>query len=351
MKILFRADASIYIGSGHIMRCLTLADELKAKGCEIIFICRELSGNLISLIEKKNYSVCKLEVADESKAFNWENDADETINWIEKKSIETDLIVIDHYQLDSRWESQLRSYTKKIMVIDDLANRHHDCDFLLDQNYYQNMETRYGGLVSFEATKFLGPTFALLREQFYRERESLSERNGEVNNILIFMGGGDSFNTTTMAIKAVQQVEQDIKVNVVIGGANPYYEEVDALCATLPNVNLHIQVENMAELMVQADLAIGAGGATTWERCYLGLPSITLVFAENQVKTTMDLASLGVINFLGWAHECTVHDIATSIQTAIDSPSKMKEMSSKSMRLMGDGIRKNSSLVLDILSL
>lgn len=334
------------------MRCLTLADELRDKGHDITFVCRELPGNLISLIKEKAYVVCQLNWQDESNDFNWSKDVSETINVIETKKVDIDLLVVDHYQLDSRWESEIRDYTKKIMVIDDLADRKHNCDFLLDQNYYTNLAIRYDGLVPTETTKLLGPQFSLLRPQFYQARKLLNERSGEINNILIFMGGGDSFNLTTVAIRAVQLIEKKINLRVVIGATNPHYSEIEALCATLQNTALYIQVENMAELMVWADLAIGAGGATTWERCYLGLPSITLVFAENQLETTIDLTAIGVTIFLGWAHECNVTDIASAIHNAIDSPVKMKEMGCKAMDLMMKDMDVSSGFVgvLDALS-
>ena len=350
MRVVFRADASIEIGSGHIVRCLTLADELSANGCEIVFICRDLPGNLFPLLENKGYSIAKLPEKMGGDIYDWQLDASETIHSVELAKLDIDLLVVDHYELDKRWDTLLRSKTKKIMVIDDLADRAHDCDFLLDQNYYTNLENRYDGLVSVETNKYLGPKFALLRNQFYTARESLRERNGEISNILIFMGGADSFNITAIALQAVKLIKHTITIDVVIGGSNPHREEVKSLCASMPNVELHIQVDNMAELMVQADLAIGAGGASTWERCYLGLPSITLVFADNQLQTTRDLASIEVINFLGWANECDATDIAVAIQTAIDSPKKMKEMSYNSMNLMSDRHSSTSSLVLDLMS-
>jgi len=322
------------MGSGHVMRCLTLADELRNKGHDITFICRELPGNLISLIKDKGYVACQLNWQGDGNDFDWSKDVSETINVIETKNVAIDLLVVDHYQLDSRWESEIRHYTKKILVIDDLADRKHNCDFLLDQNYYANLAIRYDGLLSTKTIKLLGPQFSLLRPQFYQARKVLSERSGEINNILIFMGGGDSFNLTAVAIRAIQLIEKKINLRVVIGATNPHYAEIEALCATLKNTKLYIQVESMAELMVWADLAIGAGGATTWERCYLGLPSITLVFAENQLETTVDLAAIGVTSFLGWAHECSDTYIASAVQKTIDSPMKMKEMGCKAMDLM-----------------
>jgi UDP-2,4-diacetamido-2,4,6-trideoxy-beta-L-altropyranose hydrolase len=351
MNIVFRVDASIHIGSGHIMRCLTLAEELKEKGCHITFVCRELPGNLISIIKNKGHFVCQLDWQDDSTHFNWYTDVLETINAIDNSRLNVDLLIVDHYQIDSRWEANIRDYSKKIMVIDDLADRKHDCDILLDQNYYKNFLDRYDAIVPTETIKLLGPQFALLRKQFHQVPESLKGRSGEINNILIFMGGSDLYNLTSLAIRALQLIRKKINIDVIIGSSNPHYSEVQELCDSLQNTKLHVQIDNMADLMVQADLAIGAGGSTTWERCYLGLPSITLVFADNQLETTSDLAEIGVINFLGWADNCNVKNITDSVQDAIDNPLKMREMGRRALDLMGNTTPVSvSATVLDILS-
>ena len=245
-----------------------------------------------------------------------------------------DWLVMDHYDLDAQWSSQLRSSTRRIMVIDDLANRRHDCDVLLDQNYYRNMEHRYDTLVPSACRMLLGPRFALLRKQFRDARATLRARDGQVRRMLIFMGGSDSVNATSKAVRAVRAIGEPVGLDVVIGGTNPHCAQVQALCASLPDARLHVQVENMAALMAGADLAIGAGGAATWERCSLGLPALTLVFAQNQLQTTLDLADLGVIRYLGWVHECTEDDMAQAIRAAMQAPQALREMSARAMALM-----------------
>ncbi len=181
MKIVFRVDASLQIGSGHIMRCLTLADELVRRGADIIFVCRERLGNLINLIEAKRYQVIRLPQAQveyiattddlyhaEWLGVSWEQDASDTIAVLGDEKPEW--LVIDHYAIDRRWEQKLRPHVGKIMVIDDLADRPHDCDLILDQNLYQEMDKRYVNNVPESCQKLFGPKFALLRPEFAAAR-------------------------------------------------------------------------------------------------------------------------------------------------------------------------------------
>ncbi|MBL0225443.1 MAG: UDP-2,4-diacetamido-2,4,6-trideoxy-beta-L-altropyranose hydrolase [Geobacteraceae bacterium] len=183
MMVCIRTDASDVIGSGHVMRCLTLADELRQRGADVIFICRILLGNLIGLIEDKGYSVVRLQqpeteyiAAAEDVAHaawlgvSWEQDAVDTIDAFGEKHPK--LLIIDNYALDSRWETKLRPYVEKIMVIDDLADRSHDCDLLLDQNLYQSIETRYDKLISESCKRLLGPKYALFRPEFVTARKN-----------------------------------------------------------------------------------------------------------------------------------------------------------------------------------
>jgi UDP-2,4-diacetamido-2,4,6-trideoxy-beta-L-altropyranose hydrolase len=344
MQVVFRADASIQIGTGHVMRCLTLAGALHEKGAAITFVCREHPGHLFELIESAGYRLVRLPAPPllssggnlaqaDLPGVSQEEDAREVIVALEKLA-GCDWLIVDNYGLDIRWESGMRPRVKKIMVIDDLANRSHDCDVLLDQNYYRDRETRYDGLAPSTCNKLLGPEFALLRKQFYEARRSLRERDGNIRRILIFMGGSDMVNATTTAIKAARSIKQKIGIDVVIGGTNPHRETIGSLCAAIPDAKVYVQVDNMAGLIAQADLGIGAGGAATWERCFLGLPTLTLVFAQNQLQTTIDLASIGATVFLGWFDKLTIDDIAIAIQAAVDSPVAMQEMSSKAMRVM-----------------
>jgi len=269
-----------------------------------------------------------------------------TIDWLDDAaqtkaaltdSARTDWLIVDHYGLDRSWESAMRPFVRRIMVIDDLADRPHDCDVLLDQNYYKNLEHRYEGLVPEHCLKLLGPTYALLRPEFFEARRHLRQRDGLVRRILVFLGGGDSQNVTSKVIEAIALTSHpEIVLDVVIGSTNPHHEQIAALCSLRRNARLHIQVENMAALMALADLSIGAGGATTWERCLLGLPTLTVVFAANQEQTTIDLADTGAIRYIGWADNVSISELAEAIDDAISHPEENVEMGHRAMQVMRD---------------
>ncbi|MBD2002376.1 MULTISPECIES: UDP-2,4-diacetamido-2,4,6-trideoxy-beta-L-altropyranose hydrolase [Cyanophyceae] len=339
MEAIVRADASIKIGTGHIMRCLALAEALPKTECKVTFICRNLPETLRELIEKKGFLVHYLPETgyryETISQTDWEIDVKQTIDCISKKHQQIDWLIVDNYELDYRWELQLRPYVEKIMAIDDLANRQHDCDLLLDQNFYKNLQTRYDNLVPAGCEKLLGPKYALLRPEFKQVRQHLRSRDGTVKRILVSFGGSDATNETTKALLAIASLNRpDIAVDVVVGASNPYREPVRQMCAKIPNANFYCQVTNMAELMAIADLAIAAGGTTTWERCFLGLPSITIAIAQNQLETTAAVASAGATWHLGWCSDVSVQDLTKIIQQALLNPSLLKEMSRRAIKLM-----------------
>jgi UDP-2,4-diacetamido-2,4,6-trideoxy-beta-L-altropyranose hydrolase len=334
MNIIIRTDASINIGTGHVMRCLSLADELRQKGTDIHFICCEEPGNLISYIEDRGYKVYQL-----PGEIDIETDRKQTKEILSKYETKPDWLIIDHYGSDFSWEYPLRKYAKKLMVIDDLANREHDCDLLLDQNYSNN-EDRYNDLVRGNCIQLLGPEYAILRPQFQKARGNLRKRNGGVNRILVFMGGADPPNVTSKVLRAIHMLDRpDIAIDVVIGDLNQYHDEIKILTSKIPNTICHHNVENMANLMLSADLCIGAGGTTTWERCCVGLPTITIILAENQKGISESLDREGALINLGWYYNATENNIKEEIEGLIDNPLKMVSMSDKSRRLVdGEGV-------------
>ncbi|WP_432748548.1 UDP-2,4-diacetamido-2,4,6-trideoxy-beta-L-altropyranose hydrolase [Pectinatus frisingensis] len=319
MTIVFRVDSSTQIGSGHLMRCLTLAGQLqKKKNAEIIFICRNLEGNLSNLVKTHGYKLILLPAVDifVSKLDGYakwltvpqDYDAYETVQQLKDLS-PVDYIVVDSYAIDKKWEIQIRSYVNKIMVIDDLANRKHDCDILLDQNFYLDKDIRYIGMVPQKCKMLLGPRYALLRDEFYQVKNRMRIRDGSIKNILIFFGGSDLTNETMKALRAVALLKNNcITVNVITGKNNSHNDEIEKYCAQYDNIHYYCQVDNMAEFMNKADLAIGAGGTTTWERCFLGLPAIVIAVAENQVKICEDCAREGFIIYLGYYIEVNYVD-------------------------------------------
>jgi UDP-2,4-diacetamido-2,4,6-trideoxy-beta-L-altropyranose hydrolase len=236
MNIAFRIDATHQIGTGHFMRCLTLADELNKQGAQLRFVSRNLLGHLRAMLEAKGIELVLLTNTASSAQIDdlahsaWlgvsqAHDAQETVQALSDQV--WDWLIVDHYALDARWERAVRETATQLMVIDDLADRQHDCDMLLDQNFYTDMHTRYLGKVPAHCQLLLGPRYALLREEFRTLHEQIKPRTGEVKRLLVFFGGIDADNYTGLAIKAL--ADMDIKgmhVDVVIGVQHPYREEI-----------------------------------------------------------------------------------------------------------------------------
>jgi UDP-2,4-diacetamido-2,4,6-trideoxy-beta-L-altropyranose hydrolase len=308
MRIAFRVDASSNIGYGHFMRCLTLADSLKPECLQIIFLCRHLPLHLQKMLGDKGYDFSLLtntsvdENLDDLQYSHWlgvsqRQDAVDSVNAMKNRI--WDWVVIDHYGIDYRWENVIRKKARMILVIDDLADRHHECDALIDQNLYDNMNDRYNSLVPSACRLFLGPKFAFLRPEFHDLRKHIKVRRGKVKNILVYFGGVDNDNNTLSAIKALMNVGYDklthdnLEIVVVIGAQHPALAEIKLICME-QNFSCHIQTNRMAELMSSADLAIGAGGISTFERLYLRLPAILKATELNQLSTLTYMSSVGL---------------------------------------------------------
>mgnify|MGYP000998975562 CR=1 FL=1 len=320
--VAIRVDSSEQIGSGHLMRCLTLAERLRKDGADVHFISRDLAGSLHRLVEEHGFPLHLLPQHEEDPNLTgyaaWltvsqEVDAEETGEILSRMQ-PVNRLIVDSYALDAVWEQRLRPLVREIFVIDDLANRPHDCDVLLDQNYYREMRHRYDGLVPPACMLLLGPSHTLLRGEFYAAREKIGVRDGVLRRILVFYGGSDVTRETEKAIRALVQLQlSSVAVDVVVGGSNPRRASIETLCAAYDFLHYHCQVSNMAELMANADLCLGAGGTTTWERCFLGLPAIVTAVAENQIQICEDCAEVGYICYLGRWDEVTEADIVKSV--------------------------------------
>ncbi|RAU16829.1 UDP-2,4-diacetamido-2,4,6-trideoxy-beta-L-altropyranose hydrolase [Nitrincola tibetensis] len=314
MKIVFRVDASTQIGTGHVMRCLTLADALSEAGAGCYFIYREHEGHLGALIEQRGHQALALPLQackpDETPADSlahaaWlgasqQEDARECALLLQ--TLQPDWLIVDHYALDRVWESQLRPYCRQLMVIDDLADRQHDCDLLLDQTYGRDTQD-YIDWVPSHCELLCGSMYALLRPEFTHWREySLARRkDARLQNILINLGGVDKGNVTGQVLDALHScsLPSDCAITVVMGATAPWINEVKKHAKTMPwPTQVKVGVSNMAELMANSDLAIGAAGSTSWERCCLGLPTLMLVLAENQEMIANRLSSQGACTFL-----------------------------------------------------
>ena len=315
MKVLFRTDASVHIGSGHVMRCLTLAQALSSQGMQCHFICRDLTGNLHQLIREQGFHLITL-------AANIRDEADDARQTLTAVQNDYHLLIVDHYQLGTAFCAALRQRCKFIMVIDDLANRQHDCDLLLDQNLLPNLTPRYQRLVPQHCHLLLGPQYALLRQEFYQVTAQT-----EPQHILIGFGGSDEQNLTGLAIKALEQLKlEHLTADIVIGANNPWRASLEQQIARLPNAQLHVQCNYMATLMFRARLMLGAGGASHWERCICGLPGLIVTVAENQQATTAYLDELGACVWLGRAAEMSAEFFAEQLCYYLSQPALLDEI-------------------------
>jgi UDP-2,4-diacetamido-2,4,6-trideoxy-beta-L-altropyranose hydrolase len=320
VKVAIRADASVAIGTGHVMRCLTLADALRDRGAVVRFLCRRETGDLGKLITGKGYEVSWLPPDGGS-----ETDAQASIEALEGDK-PWDWLVVDHYGLDAEWERCLRRAANKIMVIDDLADRSHDCDLLLDQNLHES--GCYAGLVPESCQILMGPKYALLRPQFATARQNLQKRDGRVSRLLLFFGGADAGGETLNALSAIQMLGRaDLNVDVVIGETNPHRESIESACRSIPNTTLYCQVDDMATCMATADLFVGAGGTSSWERCCLGLPAVVVATATNQIEQCEALDHVGTQIYLGVASEVSTEHLMLTLDTLLNGPARVKIMS------------------------
>ncbi|RKT45232.1 UDP-2,4-diacetamido-2,4,6-trideoxy-beta-L-altropyranose hydrolase [Thiocapsa rosea] len=300
MIVAFRTDASLDIGTGHVMRCLTLADALRERGAACRFICRAHPGNLIDLVRDRGHTVVDLPAASYDLppasvtasapaharwlGTDWATDARQTANALADAPF--DWIIVDHYALDARWEHLLRPACQRLMVIDDLADRPHDCDLLLDQNLGRNAGD-YASQVPRDCTLLIGPRYALLRPEFAALRaQSLARREKpQFKRLLITMGGVDKDNATGQVLDALKDcaLPAGCEITVVMGPHAPWLEKIKAQGHGMPwSTTVLTNVADMARLMTESDLVIGAAGSSSWERCCLALPSMILVLADNQ---------------------------------------------------------------------
>ena len=291
---IFRLDSSKTLGSGHVQRCLTLANLLRERGAESLFICKTLEGNFCYLIEKENYPIHYI-----SPTLNEIEDAFCVLKIIlEHPQAKT--IIIDHYFLGLDFEKEIRQAEIKIAVIDDLMDRQHDCDILLDQNYRQRYDSCYAGLVPAQCRKFLGPTYALLRPQFYEQQKYAPDTKTHLKNIFVFFGGSDPTGET---LKFLQNVKCHSQFNfhVLLSKGNIHLEEI--LKIKNQNCFLYIEPENIAQLMGQCDFYIGSGGTITWERMCMKLSGAVVTIADNQIPGAVALHNDHLHLYLGTKEE------------------------------------------------
>ena len=355
MKVVFRADASTRMGTGHVTRCATLAAALQARGAQTSMICREHEGNLIAALREAT-PVSVLTAPNRSHAEAGDDyaewlgltesaDADEAVAALHGDK--PDWLVVDNYALGTAWEQRLRPHAARLMVIDDLADRAHDCDALLDQNFSAEGERRHQGLVPRHCRLMVGPRFALLAPVYASHHRSQRPRDGQVRRVLVYFGGADPSNLSGQALTALSAPEfSDLDVDLVIGTNHPQREALGRQADARPRTSTYGTRPDLADLMEQADLAVGAGGGTTWERMCLGLPSLVVSLAENQRSICESLAAAGLIAYLGNARSIGAAQIREGLRSLVADPERLVALSSRGRQLV-DGL--GASRVADVM--
>ncbi len=330
------------------MRCLTLAELLQGRGADARFVCRAHGGNLNELLHERKFPVSALPSprsatisAIDGDYATWlgvaqGEDAEQTIAVLEDSR--PDWLIVDHYGLDAVWERLMRPHAHRLMVISDLANRPHDCDVLLNQNYYNEVLEQYAGLVPDGCRLMLGPRYALLRPEFEQRRRTKEKRDGRVRRVFVFFGGTDQGDVTGLALDALCDPEfAALEVDVVVGANNARRQTLEKKISTRQRTRLYGRMPRLAELMAEADLAIGAGGGTTWERMCVGVPSVVVSIAENQEPACKALSESGLIRYLGPDSHVGTRVIRDELRKCLAEPASLAEISARG-QLMVDGL-------------
>lgn len=332
MRVLMRADASPRIGFGHVMRCLTLARQLREAGCVVVFACRAEPGNALEIITRQGFQVYSMQVAadtrdDIEQSLSWRDDiqalwqalpAEERFAWC----------VVDHYGLAADWQRAVRERVQRVMVIDDLANRPHDADVLLDQGLTRSAAD-YAPLVPAACRLLIGARFSLLREGFQGAPIAIAE---QVQRVVVSFGGVDAGRESFKAIEALQAFA-GLTVEVIAGAANPAFDELAERLAEQPNWHLHRHVDDVENLLRSADLCIGAGGVSSWERAALGLPSLCIALAANQCAGSQAFAEAGAHLYLGEAAQVSVEYLRSSISLLLNNDGLRRSLAARSVAL------------------
>jgi len=318
----FRADASPVIGGGHVMRCLALADRLRREGWGTAFACSPETPQTLPFLASSGHPVVEADDGAEGLARCWPGGT----HWL----------VVDNYRLDAAFEARCRPWAKRILVIDDLADRRHDCDILLDPNLVRTVSD-YRQLTPVACRVVVGPAYAPLRPQFaqWRERRLMQAKEPD-KRILVSMGLSDSAAAVRRVLEGIEAAGIDALVALVAGAGDVETVRVNAAESRL-DVAVHAGVDDMASLMAAHDLAVGAAGVSAWERCVLGLPTLIVVTAENQRAVARALTDAGAAMALGDAESITAANVGKALTETITRPERLLEMSRRAMAVC-DGL-------------
>jgi|694.fasta_scaffold76081_4 UDP-2,4-diacetamido-2,4,6-trideoxy-beta-L-altropyranose hydrolase len=316
--ILFRCDSSHRIGTGHVIRCIHLAKMLRESGKEVHFLCRTDEGNINERIVNEGFQLHPLDSAAP-------NQSDLALI----SELKPQWLIIDSYEIQKSWEEKVPSGIK-IFVIDDLMNREHHCQVLLDQNFRKNSR-KYQQLVSADTKLLLGPQYCLLSSDL--ERSTALSLSKPPYKVLVFFGGTDSTGESLKFLEALKKSQTKLKFTLVVLSSHKNLEAVQN--SSLPSqVTLKVDPSDWFDLLRQHDLYLGSGGTVTWERMYLGLPGAVISVASNQDEPSRDLSEAGYQVYFGPASQINYREVLISVEKLFDKPTELTEMSRRGLSLV-----------------
>ena len=347
MNILIRADASSYIGTGHVMRCLALAQGLQAQGGRAIFVLSNKSPALEARLLSEQMLILHLSVEVGS-----DEDAHQTVDFAYQFAAKW--VVVDGYHFGAEYQKTIKNFGNSLLFFDDYG--HANCyyaDLVLNQNISADQDLYINR--ELYTKLLLGTDYTLLRKEFCQWLQWHRTINLVASKILLTLGGSDPDNVTLKVIQSLLLVSNDLEVIVVVGGSNPHYKKLESVIESNTQsylaISLQQNVNNMPELMAWADIAIAAGGSTNWELAFMGLPSIVITIADNQQAIAAELDRQGVIINLGWHQDVTIEQIGLVLRELIGDRHKRENMSQKGRKLVdGNGASRVASQMLNMLA-
>lgn len=335
MFVVVRADASIHLGTGHVARSVALGLALRRVGARTLFLCASGPGNQLGWVRDQGFDAVELDTKLPDGPEPWrvdaEADAESTCDALNRLGQKPDWIVVDHYGLDALWERRVCQRGTRLLAIDDLGNRTHASDSLVDPNL-QPDAARYDGVLDPRCRRMIGPRYALLRPEF---RRGATRPPSRPRRVLACMGGTDPHDALGTVLDAWALLPQARpRLDIVVGAGSPNVLSLCQRCALLPDVELHVQTSKMARLMAQADLMVGSAGGVSWERCCAGLPSVMATTADNQRANLAALARARTGIAIGEWQRVGPVPLAKLLQELIERPSLLARMSARAVALV-----------------
>lgn len=348
MNILFRVDASNIIGTGHVYRCLNLA-QLYKKNNNIYFISKNHNFNLNENIKEK-FTCYTIDLKNPDKVNlnidswlgeDYKNDVNKTISVIINNNLKIDWLIIDHYAIDEKWEKIIKKYVKNICVIDDFTNRKHDCNILINQQINNDDIIKYKDILNNDCKILTGNDYLFFHERYYSL--NMNKKINSLKKINIFMGGSDTHNITNTIIDICYDFNNknnlNINFDVIIGKSNKNYKQIKNKIINYKNFHLYYNLDFIGNLLLDADLAIGAPGTTSYERCLTQTPTLMICLATNQKTVIQKFIDSETVIYLGDLDSNYQEKLIFNLENLNNYPSELKKMSNNCKKCID--IKKN----------